>query len=173
MSESPHDRAWKLLTVSLAEGVDAADRRWLESHLAECLPCARRRARVQQALDAVSLSEVRVDPRLLDAVRQRIRARAAGRPPEPGAAPAIAASLAGFVLSVASLWGLWSTLPAGIGDLLPVAAGGYLATVGVALVWSLGAAVCLWLLPAALVGLALALFNPRPGGAALLMEVKP
>lgn len=173
MSEPPHDRARKLLAASLVEGVDDGDRRWLERHLADCPPCARVRARLQEQLDAVALSEVGVDARLLDAVRRRIRARAGGRAPEPGAAPAVAASVLGLVLSVASMWGLWSTLPAWTGGLLPVAFDGHLATFGVALVWSLAAAVCLWLLPAALVGLALALLNPRPGRAALLMEVRP
>jgi hypothetical protein len=168
MSDPLHERARRLLATSRVEGVGEEEQRWLEGHLGSCAPCARFRERLDAGLRAIALPEVAVDPRLADAARRRVQAWDSERAADAEAQLAIAASLIGLALSAASVWGLWSTLPAWTGDLLSIVSRGYVTTVGVAVLWSVIAAVWLWLLPAALVGVALALLNQRPGQAAIL-----
>jgi hypothetical protein len=170
MSDQLHERARRLLAASLVEGVAEEEQRWLDGHLGSCAACARFRQRLDAGLRAIALPEVAVDPRLADAAQRRVHARARERAAAADARLAIAASLIGLAMSALSVWGLWSMLPAWTEGLVDIVSRGYVTTVGVAFVWSLVAAIWLWLLPAALVALALALFNPRPGQAAILVQ---
>ncbi len=77
MSEDVHQRAERLLAISKVEGISAAEREWLEAHLEDCARCAKRATAVEQVVASLRSVSIPPDPAVVEAVRRRVRMRAA------------------------------------------------------------------------------------------------
>lgn len=72
-----HQQARKLTMTARVEDISEQDRGWLESHLAECAPCAQAAAALEAAIGSVRGAAVTADARLVRATQMRVRSRAA------------------------------------------------------------------------------------------------
>ncbi len=71
-----HERAQGLVIAVRADAISAADRRWLESHLAECHACARYAEQIAGVVGALRSVSVVPRPGLVAVTQLRVRARA-------------------------------------------------------------------------------------------------
>jgi anti-sigma factor RsiW len=76
MNENLHERAQRLLTESVVEGLRPADETWLREHLAACPGCAQEAAATQNALHALRTVPVNVPRDLAARTQLRVRLRA-------------------------------------------------------------------------------------------------
>lgn len=76
MNETLHQRAQRLLTESLVEGIAAPDQAWLGQHLRACADCAREAAAAQELLQALRSVPVSVPRDLVARTQLRVRLRA-------------------------------------------------------------------------------------------------
>jgi anti-sigma factor RsiW len=76
MNENLHERAQRLLTESVVEGLCPADETWLCDHLAECPACAREAAATRNVLRALRGVPVSVPRDLAARTQLRVRLRA-------------------------------------------------------------------------------------------------
>jgi anti-sigma factor RsiW len=76
MNNEHHERARMLLAAARVEGLKAAERAWLESHLEACGDCRVHAESLERAVAAVRSFQAAVDPTLLEATRRRLRVRA-------------------------------------------------------------------------------------------------
>ena len=161
MSAVVHERARRLALASRVEGVSEHDGLWLQGHLAQCESCAGFALRLGEGLQAVRLTDVRVDPWLLALTQRRLRARA--RAQQGDGWGLLAATALGFALASAAAFGLWLAVQ-GLGGIA-----------GEAFAVRLSLAVALWFSPASVLALAAALLRPRLSGAAAVAfsEVRP
>jgi anti-sigma factor RsiW len=77
MSEDVHKRAERLISSTKVEGISAADRDWLNSHLDGCARCRERAAALEQAVAALRSVSISPRPAVVEATRRRVRMRAA------------------------------------------------------------------------------------------------
>jgi hypothetical protein len=73
MPFDPHERAHFLIDESRVAGISAEDARWLQSHTAECVACARHEettARILRGLNDFSFETSRTDHRISWSVRR-------------------------------------------------------------------------------------------------------
>jgi hypothetical protein len=76
MNDNLHERAQRLLTESIVEGLRPADEAWLREHLAECPECALQTAATQNVLHALRTVPVSVPRDLAARTQLRVRLRA-------------------------------------------------------------------------------------------------
>jgi len=76
-NEDLHEQARQLIDRERVEGLSAADRKWLEAHLAECEACARWASSTDAAVRAAVTVSVAVPAGLALAVKLRVRQQAA------------------------------------------------------------------------------------------------
>jgi hypothetical protein len=154
MSLDLHERARRLAAASRVEDVPEPDRAWLQEHLARCAACESFVQRLGDALRALRLPEVRVEPWLLGLTQRRLRARALADESPPRAL--VVATVAGFPSATAVAWGLWLLLQSwGEGMGLPLSA-------------RVALAILLWFLPASGLALAAIVLRTRiPRGSAI------
>jgi hypothetical protein len=154
MSLDLHERARRLAAASRLEDLPEPDRAWLQEHLARCAPCESFLQRMGDALRALRLPEVRVEPWLLGLTQRRLRARALAdeRPPRA----LVGATAVAFASATVAAWGLWLLLQGwGEGLGLPLSA-------------RVALAAMLWFLPASGLALAAIVLRTRvPRGSAL------
>jgi anti-sigma factor RsiW len=84
MNDNLHERAQRLLTESVVEGLCPADETWLRDHLAECPACAQDAAVTQNVLHALRGVPVSVPPDLAARTQLRVRLRAQQASPAAG-----------------------------------------------------------------------------------------
>jgi anti-sigma factor RsiW len=75
MNENLHERAQRILTESVVEGLRAADEIWLREHLAECPACAHEAAATQNVLHGLRTVPVSVPRDLAARTQLRVRLR--------------------------------------------------------------------------------------------------
>jgi hypothetical protein len=71
-----HDRAKGLVAAARVEGISAADREWLDTHLQNCTACQEFASATEQAIRSLHLVSVRVDPQLVARTRRAVQLRA-------------------------------------------------------------------------------------------------
>ena len=76
MNPDFHERACHLIDARQVEGISAAEREWLEAHLAECAACGARVRANERALQVLRSNTVSVDPALVSTTQARVRWRA-------------------------------------------------------------------------------------------------
>lgn len=76
MNPEIHERARRLIDAWRVEGISAAEREWLDAHLAECTACQARASANERALQALRSTTVAVDPALVSTTQARVRWRA-------------------------------------------------------------------------------------------------
>jgi predicted anti-sigma-YlaC factor YlaD len=76
MSENLHQRAKRLSTQSLVEGLSSVDQAWLDAHLGECAECSREAAHTTELLHALRSVPVSVPRDLVARTQLRVRLRA-------------------------------------------------------------------------------------------------
>lgn len=76
MNSENHQRACHLIDALHVEGIAAAEREWLEVHLAECPACQARAHANEAALQALRSNRVSVRPSLVSITQARVRLRA-------------------------------------------------------------------------------------------------
>jgi anti-sigma factor RsiW len=76
MNPDVHERACRLIDAWQVEGISAAEREWLEAHLAECTACGARVRANERALQVLRSNTVSVDPALVSTTQARVRWRA-------------------------------------------------------------------------------------------------
>ena len=76
MNPDVHERACRLIDAWQVEGISAAEREWLEAHLAECAACGARVRANERALQVLRSNTVSVDPALVSTTQARVRWRA-------------------------------------------------------------------------------------------------
>ncbi|MGA3326071.1 MAG: zf-HC2 domain-containing protein [Terriglobia bacterium] len=76
MNPDVHARACHLIDAGQVEGISAAEREWLDAHLAECPACGARARASEHALQALRSNTVIVDPALVSTTQARVRWRA-------------------------------------------------------------------------------------------------
>jgi hypothetical protein len=76
MMMNEHERAHELAMTGRIEEINAAERHWLDSHLAQCDECARFTTSLDQAIGAVRLPAVMASASLVRATQSRVRRRA-------------------------------------------------------------------------------------------------
>jgi anti-sigma factor RsiW len=76
MKEDIHQKAESLIAAAGVEGLSPAQRAWLESHLAECAPCAGRAASLERVVASLRAVPISLDPAVVEATRRRLRLRA-------------------------------------------------------------------------------------------------
>jgi anti-sigma factor RsiW len=76
MNEDLHQRAQRLLTESIVEGLRPTDETWLREHLAACPGCAQEAAAMQNVLRALRAVPVSVPRDLAARTQLRVRLRA-------------------------------------------------------------------------------------------------
>lgn len=76
MTKDLHDRAKELVAADRVEGISAADREWLDSHLQSCAPCQEFSSATEGAIRSLHLVSVQVDPALVDRTRRAVHRRA-------------------------------------------------------------------------------------------------
>lgn len=72
-----HERAQEVAALAVSGDLTAAERRFLEAHLAACVPCARRAAGLEGALRALRSVSVPPAPALVGLTQERVRRLAA------------------------------------------------------------------------------------------------
>jgi hypothetical protein len=73
MNADVHERAARLIDAWHVEGIAAAERQWLEAHLADCAMCAARAGATEQAIQAARRNAFAVDPALVGTTQARVR----------------------------------------------------------------------------------------------------
>ena len=76
MSEDVHQRAERLISASKVEGISAADREWLDTHLQSCGRCAQRAAALEQVVATLRSVSIPPRPTVVESTRRRVHARA-------------------------------------------------------------------------------------------------
>ena len=76
MNENLHERAQRLLTESVVEGLRPVDEIWLREHMAECPACAQEAAITQNVLHALRTVPVNVPRDLAARTQLRVHLRA-------------------------------------------------------------------------------------------------
>jgi hypothetical protein len=76
MSKETHARAEQLIAQERVEGISAADRQWLQQHLAECAACATRASATEQAIRSLRGLSIALPPALASRTQFRVRIRA-------------------------------------------------------------------------------------------------
>ncbi|MFZ0960177.1 MAG: zf-HC2 domain-containing protein [Terriglobia bacterium] len=76
MNADVHERACRLIDAWHVEGISAAEREWLDAHLAECPACQSRVMANERALQALRSNTLIVDPALVSTTQARVRLRA-------------------------------------------------------------------------------------------------
>jgi anti-sigma factor RsiW len=76
MNRENHEHACHLIDALHVEGIAAAERRWLEAHLAECPACQARARASEKALQALRSNTVMITPGLVGTTQSRVRLRA-------------------------------------------------------------------------------------------------
>jgi hypothetical protein len=76
MSETVHERAQQLFSLSLIEGLSSADQTWLETHLRECAGCNQQTAATQELLRALRSIPIATPGDLAARTQLRVRLRA-------------------------------------------------------------------------------------------------
>jgi hypothetical protein len=76
MNRENHERACHLIDALHVEGIAAAERQWLEAHLAECPACQVKARASEQALQALRSNTVVITPGLVSTAQARVRLRA-------------------------------------------------------------------------------------------------
>jgi anti-sigma factor RsiW len=76
MNREIHERARQLLTAHRVEGIQAAERDWLERHLASCTECASAAETLNDAIRSLRAFPVFADPELVRQTRLAVRSRA-------------------------------------------------------------------------------------------------
>jgi hypothetical protein len=147
MNGQEHRRAVDLLSLREVEGIAENDARWLESHLAECVDCAKYQLAMSDAEQAVRSITVMASASLVESTRSRVHARAEQLRERETRLFLIAISFAmGVAFSTLSAWIWWKV-------------GGWVVER-----WSLPASivgpgmVLAWLLPAVCLGVLLVAF---------------
>jgi anti-sigma factor RsiW len=76
MNPEIHERACRLIDAWQVEGISAADREWLDAHLAECTACQAKSSANERALRVLRSNSLIVDPALVSTTQARVRWRA-------------------------------------------------------------------------------------------------
>ena len=76
MTSEPHGRARRLIDAGHVEGIPAADREWLEAHLAECPACQAAAESTAQSLQILRSNRLVVEPEFVARTQARVRWRA-------------------------------------------------------------------------------------------------
>jgi len=76
MNLEVHQRACHLIDAWHVEGISAAEREWLERHLAGCTACQARASALERSLQALRSNSVTIDPALVSITQARVRLRA-------------------------------------------------------------------------------------------------
>jgi anti-sigma factor RsiW len=76
MNNEHHERARMLLAAARVEGLKAAERAWLGSHLDACGDCRVYAESLDRAVAVVRSFQAPVDPALMEATRRRLHLRA-------------------------------------------------------------------------------------------------
>jgi anti-sigma factor RsiW len=76
MNGERHERAQKLLAAARVEGLTAAERAWLDSHLEACGDCSVYAESLERAIAALRTFQAPVDSALMEATRRRLHLRA-------------------------------------------------------------------------------------------------
>ena len=76
MSPADHARACRLIDAWHVEGISAAERDWLDAHLAECTACHDRMRVNEQALQFLRSYSLPIDPAVVSITQARVRMRA-------------------------------------------------------------------------------------------------
>ncbi len=76
MTTIDHERAHELMLDGRIDEISAADRKWLESHLSDCVECSQYSASLDQAVSGLRLPAVMADASLVRATQGRVRRRA-------------------------------------------------------------------------------------------------
>jgi anti-sigma factor RsiW len=76
MNPEIHERACHLIDAWQVEGISAAEREWLDAHLAECPACGARARANERVLQVLRSNTVIVDPALVSTTQARVRWRA-------------------------------------------------------------------------------------------------
>lgn len=76
MTKDLHERAKGLVGADRVEGIPAADREWLDTHLQICTACQNFAGATERAIRSLHLVPVRVDPALVDRTRRAVQVRA-------------------------------------------------------------------------------------------------
>jgi anti-sigma factor RsiW len=76
MNPETHERAHRLIDARQVEGINAQERQWLESHLAECPACEARVRATERALQVLRSNSIAVTPSLVSATQASVRQRA-------------------------------------------------------------------------------------------------
>jgi anti-sigma factor RsiW len=76
MNPEIHERACRLIDAWQVEGISAAEREWLEAHLAECPACQARSSANERTLRVLRSNSLIVDPALVSTTQARVRLRA-------------------------------------------------------------------------------------------------
>lgn len=71
-----HERARRLIAAERVEGIPAAERVWLDSHVEACAECAEEAAAVAAAIDLLRASPVLADADMVRRTRLAVRQRA-------------------------------------------------------------------------------------------------
>jgi anti-sigma factor RsiW len=75
MNPQVHERACQLIDAWQVEGISAAEREWLDAHLAECAACQARARANERALQTLRSNTVSVDPALVSRTQALVRWR--------------------------------------------------------------------------------------------------
>jgi hypothetical protein len=148
MTEDLHERAARMMSRELVEGLTPNEREWLDTHLSACRGCSQKDEALHRALSSLRSVSVELDPALVAATLRRVRRRAAGIDEQRGTVRTV------WVLTTLSLLCMAFTGPAAwqgfqwLGRSLGWADG----------VWQ-SAFLLGWFLPATAVALALALLK--------------
>jgi anti-sigma factor RsiW len=76
MNPEIHERARQLLTAHRVEGIQAAERDWLEGHLASCAECSRAAEALDSAIRSLRALPVVAGPELVRQTRLAVHSRA-------------------------------------------------------------------------------------------------
>jgi anti-sigma factor RsiW len=76
MSADVHARAGQLIAQERVEGISAAERSWLEEHLAECESCAEQARSTEEAIRALRGVAIPLPKSLASRAQMRVRLRA-------------------------------------------------------------------------------------------------
>jgi anti-sigma factor RsiW len=76
MSQDVHARAGELIAQERVEGISAAERSWLEQHLAECESCAEQARATEEAIRALRGVAIPLPKTLASRAQMRVRLRA-------------------------------------------------------------------------------------------------
>jgi len=149
--QDDHEQARRLMDMERVEGLAAAERRWLQEHLADCEACAGWETSTEAALRLFKSAPVAVPLGLAESAKLRVRERVAELEQQRARTVALIVGCGlSWLMGVASAPLVWKAC-AWIGSLFDLPR----------IVWVLGFA-CWWLVPAATVGLLIAWAGSRP-----------